>query len=101
MRRSVQAKRFPPKGGAEAQLVAKTHELARFTRYLQLLHRLSTTTHPTINALFADYLQTGREIFGTASGAIFEWKGSGLYLRASCAAIPEDSNAEGVFSEGK
>jgi diguanylate cyclase (GGDEF)-like protein len=86
---------------AEAQLVAKTHELARFTRYLQLLHRLSTTNYPHINALFGDYLYTGCEIFGTASGAIFEWKGNDLYLRASGGVSSNDPRAPDVFREGK
>ncbi|HZO86479.1 MAG TPA: EAL domain-containing protein [Verrucomicrobiae bacterium] len=85
--------------GAEAELVEKTHELARFTRYLQLLHKLSTTNYSQINALFADYLQTGCEIFGTANCAISEWKGNGLYLRASGRTAVEDPNAAAVFND--
>ena len=92
-------RRSAARKGAEAQLVEKTHELARFTRYLQLLHRLSTTNYAHINALFADYLQTGREIFGTASGAIFEWKGSGLYLRASFGPAVENPHEAVVFND--
>jgi diguanylate cyclase (GGDEF)-like protein len=87
--------------GPEAQLVEKTLELARFTRYLQLLHRLSTTNYRHINALFADYLNAGCEIFGTATGSLFEWKGNDLYLRASCGSAGEDPHAESVFHEMK
>jgi diguanylate cyclase (GGDEF)-like protein/PAS domain S-box-containing protein len=35
-----------------------------FTRYLQLLHRLSSTNYEHIDELFAAYLATGCEIFG-------------------------------------
>jgi diguanylate cyclase (GGDEF)-like protein/PAS domain S-box-containing protein len=41
-----------------------------FTRYLQLLHRLTTTNYPQIELLFGDYLATGCEIFGADSAAI-------------------------------
>jgi diguanylate cyclase (GGDEF)-like protein/PAS domain S-box-containing protein len=41
-----------------------------FTRYLQLLHRLTTTNYPQIDLLFGDYLATGCEIFGVDSAAI-------------------------------
>ena len=45
-------------------------KLATFTRYLQLLHRLSTTNYAHIDQLFGDYLASGCEIFGVDSGAI-------------------------------
>jgi hypothetical protein len=46
-------------GEAGKQFIAQTHELARFTRYLQLLHKLSTTQYGHIDDLFADYLSVG------------------------------------------
>jgi diguanylate cyclase len=85
--------------GTEAQLSAQTQELARFTRYLQLLHRLSTTHYSHINALFVDYLHAGCEIFGTTAGAIFEWKGNGLYLRAESGDAAHDPQARSVFQQ--
>jgi diguanylate cyclase (GGDEF)-like protein len=88
-------------GGAEAQLVEKTHQLARFTRYLQLLHKLSTTNYATINALLADYLQTGCEIFGSENGAIFAWENNRFQLRQSCGAAGADAHATGVFKSRK
>ena len=44
--------------------------LLTFIRYLQLLHRLTTTNYPNIDILFGDYLSTGCEIFGVDSAAI-------------------------------
>ena len=41
-----------------------------FIRYLQLLHRLTTTNYPSIDTLFGEYLATGCEIFGVDSAAI-------------------------------
>jgi diguanylate cyclase (GGDEF)-like protein len=98
---SDQEKILSASAGAEEQLVAKTHELARFTRYLQLLHRLSTTNYGHINALLADYLYAGCEIFGSISGAIYEWKGGGLYQRASSGVVVDDTRAPTVFRESK
>jgi diguanylate cyclase (GGDEF)-like protein len=86
-------------GEAGKQLVAQTHELARFTRYLQILHKLSTTQYSHINELFADYLGAGCEIFGAARGAIFEWKGNGLRLRSSYGLAGDDSRTRDVFNE--
>ena len=86
-------------GEAGKQFIAQTHELARFTRYLQLLHKLSTTQYGHINDLFADYLSTGCEIFGATGGAIFEWKGNGLYLRSSYGLAGDDPRAPEVFNE--
>jgi diguanylate cyclase (GGDEF)-like protein len=87
--------------GPEAQVIAQTQELARFTRYLQLLHRLSTTHYTHISELFADYLHAGCEIFSAAAGAIYEWKGNGLYLRSACGAAGDDRRASSVFAEGR
>jgi diguanylate cyclase (GGDEF)-like protein len=84
--------------GPEAELVRKTRQLARFTRYLQLLHRLSTTNYATIQALFADYLQTGCEIFGSRNGAIFGQEGGALHLLATFGPPGEDLHAGHVFA---
>ena len=45
-----------------------------FTRYLQLLHRLSTTNYPQIDLLLGDYLATGCEIFGVDSHRLLQPK---------------------------
>ena len=45
-------------------------QIATFTRYLKLLHRLSTTNYRQIDTLLGDYLATGCEIFGVERGAI-------------------------------
>lgn len=55
---------------AESQLLEKTEQLARFSRDLTLLHRLSTTNYSQLDELFADYLRTGAEIFGVPFGCI-------------------------------
>jgi diguanylate cyclase (GGDEF)-like protein/PAS domain S-box-containing protein len=44
--------------------------ITTFTRYLQLLHRLSSTNYEHIDQLFDAYLATGCEIFGVDSAAI-------------------------------
>ncbi|HYP04946.1 MAG TPA: EAL domain-containing protein, partial [Bryobacteraceae bacterium] len=44
--------------------------IVTFTRYLQLLHRLSATNYEHMDELFDAYLATGCEIFGVERGAI-------------------------------
>src|SRR4051794_24602111 len=63
-------------GGTES-----ANALASFTRYLRLLHRLSTTTHATADELFADYLRTGCEIFGVPYGALSALEGGELRVK--------------------
>jgi diguanylate cyclase (GGDEF)-like protein/PAS domain S-box-containing protein len=41
-----------------------------FTRYMQLLHRLSVTNYDNLDQLLAAYLATGCEIFGATCGVI-------------------------------
>ena len=53
-------------------------QVVTFTRYLQLLHRLSTTNHAQIDTLFGDYLASGCEIFGVDMGAITSIDGKTL-----------------------
>ncbi len=69
--------------GAEVQLLEKTTELARFSRYLQLLHRLSITNYASLQELFAGYLSTGCEIFDVSSGVLTQWNGNAFTVRAA------------------
>ncbi len=55
---------------ANETLFRQTEQLATFSRYLKLLHRLSTTAYSTLDELFGEYLRTGCEIFRLSSGAI-------------------------------
>ena len=68
--------------GTEMQLLEKTTELARFSRYLQLLHRLSTTNYGSLQELFGDYLSTGCEIFDLSRGMLTQWSEGGFTVRA-------------------
>jgi len=68
---------------AEIELLEKTTELARFSRYLQLLHRLSTTNHANLDGLFVDYLKSGCEIFGVHHGALAQQTPGGWLLSAA------------------
>ncbi|MEP6538575.1 MAG: PAS domain S-box protein, partial [Bryobacteraceae bacterium] len=67
----------------EIQLLEKTTELARFTRYLQFLHRLSITNYASLQDLFRDYLGTGCEIFDVACGMLTQWNEDGFTTRAA------------------
>ena len=69
--------------GTEIQLLEKTTELARFSRYLQLLHRLSTTNYRNLQDLFGDYLATGCEIFDVSCGVLTQWSENGFTVRAA------------------
>ena len=55
---------------AETELIVQSKALANFSSNLKRLHRLSTTNYQDIEYLFADYLQTGCEIFGLPTGII-------------------------------
>ena len=57
---------------AETELIDKSNALANFSSNLKRLHRLSTTNYQDIEYLFADYLQTGCEIFGLPTGIIIK-----------------------------
>ena len=63
-------------------------KLATFTRYLQLLHRLSTTNYAHIDQLFGDYLASGCEIFGVDSGAITSARLETLKIHGEVATDP-------------
>ena len=53
-------------------------QLDTFTRYLRLLHRLSTTNYLHLETLLGDYLGTGCEIFGLDQGVITSQNGTAL-----------------------
>ena len=73
------------------------NELARFSRYLELLHKLSTTNHPSLDALFEEYLSTGCEIFAAAAGAISEAAGDAVRTRKTHGAPGHDPHAVRVM----
>jgi PAS domain S-box-containing protein len=79
-------------------------ELTRYTRYLQLLHRLSITNYDTLDALFADYLAAGCEIFGTSHGAVSQLSGDRITTRChrSDGSAPlNDVHARRVLTQGR
>ena len=60
----------------EQRVVERTQSLAQFSDRLQQLHRLATTNHETQQNLFDDYLATGCQMFGLATGIISRVKDS-------------------------
>ncbi len=85
----------------EIQLLEKTTELARFSRYLQFLHRLSTTNYGSLQELFRDYLSTGCEIFDVSRGVLTQWNEDGFTVRAANDVAGRYLEGDGVdlFSE--
>jgi len=69
------------RAASDVTLLRQTEELATFSLYLQLLHRLSTTTYSNLDELFSDYLSTGCEIFSLECGAIVELSADGPQTR--------------------
>ena len=67
---------------AEEEILQKTRVLDAFSSNLRELHRLSTNRHESTGALFADYLATGREIFGLTTGMISQVEGDRYIIRA-------------------
>ncbi|NER21159.1 MAG: PAS domain-containing protein [Symploca sp. SIO1C2] len=67
---------------AETALIDKSNALANFSSNLKRLHRLNTTNYQDIEYLFADYLQTGCEIFGLTTGIITKITGSSYDIRS-------------------
>jgi diguanylate cyclase (GGDEF)-like protein/PAS domain S-box-containing protein len=72
------------RSAADSALLVQTEQLATFSRYLQLLHRLSTTGYSSLDDLYADYLSTGCQIFGLECGAITQVTARGLKTRKTC-----------------
>ncbi len=66
----------------EEEVLQKTRVLDAFSSDLRELHRLSTDRHEDTEALFADYLAAGREIFGLTTGMVSEVKGEEYAIRA-------------------
>jgi len=60
---------------AEARLSMKSIELAQFTEHLRQLHRLSTSSYPTLERAFDDHLRTGSRLFNLPVGAILQIDG--------------------------
>ena len=60
----------------EQRVVERTQSLAQFSDRLQQLHRLATTNYETQQNLFNDYLATGCQMFGLATGIISRVKDS-------------------------
>ncbi|PLS85379.1 MAG: hypothetical protein CYG60_12850 [Actinobacteria bacterium] len=67
---------------AEKENLEKTRKLADFGSDLRQLHRISTSEYGNLQELFADYLRTGREMFGLSTGFIDEIGGEKYTLRA-------------------
>lgn len=55
---------------AEATLLSKSKDLAKFSSKLKQLHRITTRFYPTLEARFQDYLQTGCELLQMSIGLI-------------------------------
>ena len=60
------------------EMIGQSDALESFTRYLRLLHRLSTTPHHSIEDSIADYLQTGCEIFAVPNGMLTSFENGSL-----------------------
>jgi diguanylate cyclase (GGDEF)-like protein/PAS domain S-box-containing protein len=86
---------------ATAELTEKTEQLAAFTAHLRVLHRLSTTAYHQLEALFADYLAAGCEIFNLPFGAISQVAPDGPAVRFSHGPEPvfSDAGAAAVISQ--
>ncbi|MBA2512588.1 MAG: PAS domain S-box protein [Rubrobacteraceae bacterium] len=67
---------------AEDEVLQKTRVLDAFSSNLRELHRISTDRHEDTEALFADYLAAGREIFGLTTGMISQVEGDEYTIRA-------------------
>jgi diguanylate cyclase (GGDEF)-like protein/PAS domain S-box-containing protein len=70
-------------GETERELLQKTNELARFSRHLQLLHRLSTTNYEHLHDLLNDYASAGCEIFEVQQGVVTRMQNGVPEIRAS------------------
>lgn len=74
-RRRVRLKDSQDARRSDEQLLDKTLELTKFNEDLRQIHRLSTSTYASLDQMLADYLDTGRAIFGLAFGAITQVRG--------------------------
>ncbi len=76
------------RSAADSALLRQTEQLATFSRYLQLLHRLSTTHYSRIDDVFSDYLNTGCQIFSVDCGSILQCAENGFLTRRACGPVP-------------
>ncbi|QIN81619.1 PAS domain S-box protein [Rubrobacter tropicus] len=60
---------------AQEEILEKSRSLQEFSSDLRQLHRVSTSRYDSREDLFADYLKTGREIFGLPTGIIARIRG--------------------------
>ncbi|MEM9543830.1 MAG: adenylate/guanylate cyclase domain-containing protein [Cyanobacteria bacterium P01_E01_bin.42] len=67
----------------QKQLAQQNRYLENFGDGLKQLHRLNTTSYSNLNELFADYLETGCEIFNFPSAAIARIQGDRCYIEVS------------------
>src|ERR1700694_2124255 len=66
----------------EERLSLKSMELAQFTEQLKQLHRLSTTSYPTLERAFDDHLSTGSRLFDLPVGMILRVEGGTAVVHA-------------------
>ncbi len=67
---------------AEERLSSTKTRLARFTQHLKQLHRLGTTSYDSLDQVFADYLQTGCEVFQLPFGMVLRFEGNSGIIQA-------------------
>ncbi len=79
---SSEAVRMEALRHAEHALMSKAEELARFSEHLRQLHRLATTSYPSIDAVLTDYLRTGCEILRLPLGVVTAPLEDGVPFRA-------------------
>ncbi|MDX1981733.1 MAG: EAL domain-containing protein [Bryobacteraceae bacterium] len=74
-RRRMRAADQPDRRRTQEQLLEKTLELTKFSEDLRQIHRLSITNYDTLDSLLADYLETGRAIFGLSCAVVTKVRG--------------------------
>ncbi|MEA5470400.1 adenylate/guanylate cyclase domain-containing protein [Spirulina sp. 06S082] len=67
----------------QKQLAQQNQRLQDFGDRLKQVHRLNTTAYPNSTQLFADYLETGCQIFGFPLATIARIQGDRCYIEAS------------------
>jgi len=72
----------------EARVAERTTSLADFSDKLEQLHRLATTSRERIEDLFADYLQTGCQLFDLSTGIISRVEDSTYQILAVRSPLP-------------
>ncbi|MEO7145453.1 MAG: diguanylate cyclase, partial [Bryobacteraceae bacterium] len=80
--------------GFARDITKRAAEVARFGERLRQLHRLSVAEYASLDELFANYLSTGRAIFGVPAGLIVEGTDAEAVIRAA-------DSSDGSFSSGE